>query len=237
MTVSDLLSNEELRRHEFPVAREKIFLAHAGVCPLPRRVAEAVQDYATLATENDQEELFLGGRFTELRQRAAQLLQALPEEVAFVGPTSLGLSFIASGLDLRKNDNILIYLDDYPANVYPWMALADKGVQVRLLNIRELGRVRLLDIKGQVDEQTNLVGLVGLQAALELLLELGIDNIATELLRKRTWLVPALQAKGYTVLQAGAPPENASAIVTFHRPGADLPALHQKLLSSNIITS
>src|SRR5436309_6000022 len=339
MTVSDLLSNEELRRHEFPVARDKIFLAHAGVCPLPRRVAEAVQGYATLATENDQEELFLGGRFTELRQRAAQLLQALPEEVAFVGPTSLGLSFIASGLNLRKNDNILIYLDDYPANVYPWMALADKGVQVRLLNIRELGRVRLLDIKGQVDEQTklvalaschfvsgyrididgigrflrerqiafcvdgiqtlgafptgvaqidflaadahkwllgpcaagllyvrkewqerlrppiygwhnvrcpnyvaqeqmvlrpdarryeagtaNLLGLVGLQAALELLLELGIDNIATELLRKRAWLVPALQAKGYTVLQAGAPPEHASAIVTFHRPGADLPA-------------
>ena len=83
----------------------------------------------------------------------------------------------------------------------------------------------------------NLLGLAGLQAAFELLLEIGIDNIATELLRKRAWLLPALQAKGYTVLQAGAPPEHASAIVTFRRPGADLPALHQKLLSSNIITS
>src|SRR5881296_3099924 len=159
MTLSELLTNEELRLHEFPVARRSIFLAHAGVCPLPRRVAEAVGDYATRATENDQEELFVGARINEARQLAARLLQAQPEEIAFVGPTSMGLSFIASGLNLRKNDNILIYLDDYPSNVYPWMALAEKGVQVRLLNIRELGRIRLIDVKGQIDEQTRLVAL------------------------------------------------------------------------------
>src|SRR6185436_16549447 len=154
MTLSELLSNEELRQHEFPIARQKIFLAHAGVCPLPRRVAEAVKDCAALSTQDDQEAIFPGARFHQVRQLAARLLAAQPEEVAFVGPTSLGLSFIASGLSLRKSDNILIYLDDYPSNVYPWMALSEKGVQVRLLNIRELGRIRPMDIKGQVDEQT-----------------------------------------------------------------------------------
>jgi len=352
MTLSELLSNEELRQHEFPVTREKVFLAHAGVCPLPRRVAEAVKDYVALGTQSDQEEVFPGARFAQVRQLAARLLQAQPEEIAFVGPTSLALSFIASGLQLRKNENILIYLDDYPSNVYPWMALAEKGVQVRFLNVRDLGRIRLIDVQGQVDEQTrlvalaschfvsgyridlegianmlagrgipfcvdgiqtvgafptpvkqvdflaadahkwllgpcaagllyvrkeqqerlrptvfgwhnvrcpnyvaqaqmafrpdarryeagsaNLLGLAGLQAALELLLEIGIDNIAAELLRKRAWLVPALQAKGYLVLQADAPPAHASGIITFHRTGADLPALHQKLIEARIFTS
>src|SRR5258708_1112368 len=159
MILSELLSNEELRQHEFPIAREKVFLAHAGVCPLPRRVAEAITNYALLTTQDDQEALFLGARFATVRQLAARLVQALPEEIAFVGPTSLALSFIASGLTLGKNDNILIYMDDYPSNVYPWMALADKGVQVRMLNIRELGRIRTIDVKGQVDEQTRLVAL------------------------------------------------------------------------------
>jgi hypothetical protein len=42
------------------------------------------------------------------------------------------------------------------------------------------------------------VGLVGLIAAMELALEIGVENIAAELLRKRAWLVPALQAKGFT---------------------------------------
>ena len=41
MTIAEILSNEELRQHEFPVAKNKIFLAHAGVCALPRRVAQA----------------------------------------------------------------------------------------------------------------------------------------------------------------------------------------------------
>src|SRR5437667_10840465 len=114
MTVPELLGNEELRRREFPVVREKIFLAHAGVCPLPRRVAEAARDYLTSATQNDQEEIFDAPRLLKVRQLGARLLDAQSEEIAFVGPTSLGLSFIASGLNLRKNDNIFIYLADYP---------------------------------------------------------------------------------------------------------------------------
>ena len=352
MTLRELLSNEELRQHEFPVTRTKVFLAHAAACPLPRRVAQAITDYTSQVTQEHQEELFPATRFAQARQSAARLLGAQPEEVAFVGPTSLGLSFIADGLNLRKNDNILIYLDDYPSNVYPWMALAEKGIEVRLLNIKELGRIRLIDVQGQVDEQTrlvalaschfvsgyridldgigaflrernilfcvdgiqtlgafptnagsidflaadahkwllgpcaagllyvrkesqegvrppvygwhnvrcpgyiaqqsitlrpdarryeagsaNLLGLAGLEAAMELLLEIGVDNIATELLRKRAWLIPTLQAKGCTVLQPDAAPAHASAIITFHRLGTDLVALHQKLLQANIVTS
>jgi cysteine desulfurase/selenocysteine lyase len=352
MTIEEILSNEQLRRHEFPVAREKIFLAHAGVCPLPRRVAEAMRDHIERATRDDQEEVFPAERFRQARAAAARLLQAGPEEIAFVGPTSLGLSFVASGLGLGKGDNIVVYQDDYPSNVYPWMALTEKGVQTRFLNVRSLGRIRRVDIEGQVDEQTklvalaschfvagyridvqeigrmlhgrriafcvdaiqtlgafptvvdnvdflaadahkwllgpcaagimyvrkswqesvrpsvfgwhnvrcpgyvaqeklihpsdarryeagsaNLVGLAGLQAGIELLLELGIENIARELLRKRAWLVPALQEKGYTVLEADAPPQHASAITAFHRPGTDLAPLHQKLLDANVITS
>ncbi len=83
----------------------------------------------------------------------------------------------------------------------------------------------------------NLFGLVGLLTGIELLLELGVENIARELLRKRAWLVPALEAKGWTVLQADAPPENAGSIISFFQPGRDLAAVHQKLLDANIITS
>jgi selenocysteine lyase/cysteine desulfurase len=72
---------------------------------------------------------------------------------------------------------------------------------------------------------------------MELLLEIGIENIARELLRKRAQLIPALQEKGYTVLQADAPAQNASAIISFHRPETDMAALHQKLLDNRIVTS
>ena len=352
MTIAEVLSNEELRQHEFPVTKEKIFLAHAGVCPLPRRVAEAVRDYATTCTQGDQEALMPDGLIPRTRAAAAKLPNASTEEIALVGPTSLGLSFVASGLKWKRGDNMLVYFDDYPSNVYPWMALAEKGVKVRFLNIRDLGKIRAIDVIGQVDESTklvalasnhfvggfridiaaigkflrerkilfcvdgiqtlgafpttvehvdflaadahkwllgpcaagvffvrktaqealhpqvygwnnvrcpnytaqeeivfkpdarryeagseNLLGLVGLRAAMEMLLEIGVENISAELLRKRAWFVPELQKKGYTVLQADAPPQHASAIMSIYRDGTDLTALHQQLLEKNIVTS
>jgi cysteine desulfurase/selenocysteine lyase len=158
MTLNEILTNEELRRHEFPVAREKIFLAHAGVCPLPRRVADAIAECARQGTLGDQE-AFMLHRLDDARKLAAQLLNCQTDEIALVGPTSLGLSFVAAGLKFRKGDNILIYHDDYPSNVYPWMALAQRGVEVRLLNTRGLGAIRAIDVMGQVDENTRLVAL------------------------------------------------------------------------------
>src|SRR6266568_2601631 len=352
MTLPEILSNEPLRQLEFPVVRDKIFLAHAGVCPLPRRVSDSIRHYAALCTQDDQETFWPAQQMRRSRELAGRLLSARPEEIAFVGPTSLALSFVAAGLNLRRNDNVLIHFDDYPANVYPWMALAERGVEVRLLNTRELGHIRPMDVLGQVDEQTrlvalaschfvsgyridlnaigqalhqrnilfcvdaiqslgafpttveqidflaadahkwllgpcaagiffvrkslqellhptvfgwhnvrcpnyvaqeemvfradarryeagsqNLLGLAGLSAALELVLEIGIENIAAELLRKRALLVPALKNKGYSVLHAEAPPPNAGGIVTFYRDGADMAALYAKLEAAGIKTS
>jgi selenocysteine lyase/cysteine desulfurase len=83
----------------------------------------------------------------------------------------------------------------------------------------------------------NLLGVVGLVAAMKLILAIGVENIAGELLRKRAWLAPALQAKAYSVLQADAPSANAGGIVSFFKPGLDLGALHQKLVAGNVVTS
>jgi selenocysteine lyase/cysteine desulfurase len=158
LTIPELHHNEELRRHEFPVAAQSIFLGHAGVCPLPRRVAQASADYLQACQNQGQEAALPAGLEPETRLLAARLLNCSADEIALVGPTSLALSFIASGLKFRRNENILIYHDDYPSNVYPWMALADR-VQVRLINVRELGRIRLIDVQGQVDDNTRLVAL------------------------------------------------------------------------------
>src|SRR5207249_11732243 len=78
---------------------------------------------------------------------------------------------------------------------------------------------------------------IGLVAAMGLTLELGVDNIARELLRKRAMLVSSLGVKGYSILGAADPPESTSAILAFHRPGTESAPLHQKLLDAGIITS
>lgn len=159
MTIEQLHGDEALRQHEFPVVAKGPFLAHAGVCALPRRVGQAMAQYATACQESEQEVSTCGQLIADVRARLARLLGGQPEEMALVGPTSLALSYVAAGLPWRKGDNVLVYYDDYPSNVYPWMALADRGVEVRFLNVRELGKVRAVDVQGQVDEQTRLVSL------------------------------------------------------------------------------
>jgi len=88
-----------------------------------------------------------------------------------------------------------------------------------------------------VSGTANLLGLVGLVAAMELILEIGVENISQQLLRKRALLETTIQAKGYTILQTNSAPENASGIISMFRPGSDLTPLHQKLLDAGIITS
>ena len=156
MTVQAIQQDEAARRLEFPACVRQRFFAHAGVCPLPRRVAAAISEAALAGTLGDQESMLEGGLIRQTREVIARVLNAKSSEIALVGPTSLGLSYVAAGLPWRRGDNILIYADDYPSNVYPWMALADRGVQVRLLNARQLGQIRLIDIQGQVDENTRL---------------------------------------------------------------------------------
>src|ERR1035441_3375346 len=140
----------------FPSRKIKFFWATPAFVPC--RAASPISECADGGTLGDQE-AFVMHRIADARNAGAKLLNCQPDEVSLVGPTSLALSFVAAGLNFRKDDNILIYHDDYPSNVYPWLALAAKGVQVRLLNTRGLGAIRAVDVMGQVDENTRLVAL------------------------------------------------------------------------------
>ncbi len=121
------------RATEFPVTRTWAYLNHAAVSPLPNRVVEAMVRFlearrmGELGLEDQQP-------ITEAtRALAAQLLHATPEEVAFVGSTSDALNFAAQSLPLEPGDNVILCDMEFPANVYPWMNLQRKGVEVRIV--------------------------------------------------------------------------------------------------------
>jgi selenocysteine lyase/cysteine desulfurase len=83
----------------------------------------------------------------------------------------------------------------------------------------------------------NLLGIVGLVEAMRMIMEIGVEAIGRELLRKREWLVPALQREDYTVVQADAPVRRGAGFFPFFGRGLIWRRLHQKLLDANIITS
>ena len=349
MNLPELQNDVALRQREFPVCAEKVYLAHAGVSPVPSCVTRAVTKFAESAALNDQEE-GLGELLRATRSRAAELLGADVGEVALIGPTTAGLSAVATGLDWQSGDEVLVYRDCFPVNVYPWQSLESRGVKINWLKTPALGQITPEGVIDQLTDKTrlvalaschfvsgwridhdtigrelrernilfcldaiqtlgafptkveyvdflaadahkwllgpcaagvfyvrrelqdrlapsafgwnnircpnyvaqeemklrtdarryeagsfNILGIAGLNAALGLLLEVGIDAIADDLSTKRSWLVEALQAKGYEVFYPEA--ESAGGITSCRREGQDMKALGEKLAKENIIAS
>jgi cysteine desulfurase / selenocysteine lyase len=155
----ELVDNEEKRRAAFPICRNKIFMAHAAVTALPRFVADAVIRFIEESVANFENFAALLKSIQEARASAANLIGCSPEEIALIGPTSLGLSLFANGIDWRAGDEVICYLDDYPANVYPWLNLRSRGVTVRLLHPVETGALTAELIADALTSKTRLVAL------------------------------------------------------------------------------
>jgi cysteine desulfurase / selenocysteine lyase len=146
-------------RSEMPVAGRWAYFDHAAVAPLTGRARQALLDWADDVTANGVVPWHAWQRqVEETRRRAAALLHAEPPDVAFIKNTSEGVGIVAEGLPWQPGDNVVTAQDEYPANVYPWLNLADRGVEVRRVPGRD-GRILVDDIRAALDGRTRLVSL------------------------------------------------------------------------------
>jgi cysteine desulfurase/selenocysteine lyase len=146
-------------REEFPVTRRWAFLDHAAVAPLTGRAQRAMTEWAAdLAENGDVHEPQWVRRVEAVRSLFARLLNTDPLDLAFVKNTSEGLGIVAEGLPWRPGDNVVTAAEEYPANLYPWMNLAGRGVEVRTVPSRA-GRLWTDDLRAAMDAHTRVVSL------------------------------------------------------------------------------
>jgi cysteine desulfurase / selenocysteine lyase len=157
--LSNIVENEQNRREAFPICRNKIFMAHAAVTALPRAVADAIIRYAEESAANFENFAALLRSIQETRAASAKLIGSSPDEIALIGPTSLGLSLFANGIDWQTGDEVVCYLEDYPANVYPWLNLRSRGVSIRLLQPPDPGAITPEIVAQALTSKTRLVAL------------------------------------------------------------------------------
>ena len=182
MHMRDILTDEALRRREFPVAGSGIFMAHAGVAVLPRVAADAIREFADRGSRGDQENEWAVARIHETRVRAARLIGCDASEIALLGPTALGLNLVANGLPWKAGDEVVFYMDDYPANVYPWLNLASRGVKPALLRPPHPGVITWELVESVLTERTRLVALASCHFASGF--RIDVDRIGRELGRR-----------------------------------------------------
>lgn len=131
-----LASRSDLLESEYPRAGEGIFLNSAAQGILARRTLEAMARFEEgRAYPNRIDDALLLEVETTCRERVARLVGAPAALVGLGVNTSEGINVAALHLPLTAGDKVLVARGEFPANVYPWLGLARKGVETMLLDL------------------------------------------------------------------------------------------------------
>ena len=183
-------------REQMPVSKNWAYFDHAAVAPLPLVAQDAIQGWMDGAVRDGDTVWPQWVRGLELgRGIAARLIHAETDEIAFVGNTTMGITFVAEGMPWNPGDNVVTLANEFPSNQYPWLNLAPRGVETRTVDVAESGTVDLNRLAEAIDSKTRLVSVSWVGFATGFRVQL--DEIA-ELVHSRGALlfVDAIQGLG-----------------------------------------
>jgi cysteine desulfurase / selenocysteine lyase len=196
-----------LRSSEFPGSAEQIYLNHASTGPLPERTRRALEacnrDHGLPFRLPDDR---LQGILADARLRAARLINAELDEIALATNTSFGLNLAARMLPFEPGSIVLVSQYEFPANVFPWRELRDRGVEMELVPVDARGwpdEGRMLD--RMQDRRVRALAISQVQFHNGYAADL--DTLGRAARASGTWLVvDAIQALGHLPFDVKATP-------------------------------
>ena len=145
-------------RHLFPLAERYIHMNHAGVSPMSLRAGAAIEQVVDASMNRPYPDHWAQDEADRVRELAARLINAPPDSIALTRSTAHGISLLAQGLNWNAGENVVGATGEYPANVYPWMALRQRGVEFRQAKPID-GRITADGVFSLVDARTRVVAL------------------------------------------------------------------------------
>lgn len=140
--------------------RPLIFLDNASTTPKPRTVIDAVVNYYERSTANVHRGVHSLGEeatrlFDDARRDVGALIGANPSEIVLVRGTTEAINFVANGLELGPEDEVVFPASEHHANWIPWR-VHGKPVPVP---IDEDGLPRWEQIESLITSKTKLVSI------------------------------------------------------------------------------
>jgi len=145
-------------RHLFPLAERYIHMNHAGVSPLSQRARAAIEQVVETSMNLPYRDHWAQDEADRVRGLVGRLINGSADSIALTRSTAHGMSLLAQGLDWAAGDNVVGAAGEYPANVYPWMALQNRGVEYRQARPID-GRITPDSVFALIDARTRVVAL------------------------------------------------------------------------------
>ena len=148
----------------FPIKQKMVYLNNASIGASSTRVVAAVNGFMEQVRDSGRINYpqWCQTADTTFKRRIAKLINANSDEIAYVKNTTEGILIVANGLEWQPGDNVVIAEKEYASNVYPWMNLARRGVNIRWVKTSG-GRVTPAAIEAQIDARTRLVSVSAVQ--------------------------------------------------------------------------
>ncbi len=140
--------------------RPIIYLDSAATSLKPQSMIDATVEYYGGVSSNVHRgksyalEL-VSNKFERARYRTAELISCSGNEIVFVKNTTEAINLVASGLDLSKDDTVLICADSHHSHQLPWIARA----KTEAVNLLPEGGLDLDDFKAKLKNHPKVVAI------------------------------------------------------------------------------
>ncbi len=145
-------------RDDFPLLRRVTHLDSASRGPMSRNAIETMVTSLRGLHETNDRDLREECQNAKDRCRtlASRLLGCSNEEIGLVFNTTHGINAVASGIQWRRGESVVIPDVEYPANLLPWLRQRARGAKVRIAPT--IGGELTIDcLKGLMDEKTRVI--------------------------------------------------------------------------------
>lgn len=149
-------------RADTPGCHGRLHFNNAGASLMPRVVSQSLLDHITLESAIGGYEAEaaaadgLGAFYTEF----AALLNADPDEIAYVENATRAWDMAFYGLPLQAGDRILTHASEYVSNYLAFLQLAQKkGVEIDLVPSDSTGQIDVGAIVGMITDQTRVIAI------------------------------------------------------------------------------
>lgn len=105
-----------------------IHLNHAGLSPTSKPVKDEIDYWSNRYYEDGfHADADYKKRMEWSRDQIAKLIDCESEEIAFFQSCAWAISQFAFGIGLKKDDEVLLFEQEYSSNMYPWQSACEKA--------------------------------------------------------------------------------------------------------------
>ena len=146
-------------RGEFPIFRDSVYLNTCSLGALGERSRRKVAEFLDIWQRRGASAWYdvWWEALDDLRARYGRLVNAAAGEIALAPSISVALSAVAESIDYGKRPRVVITSLDFPTVAYQWLAKAQQGVELVVVESPDRITVPVDAIARAVDDRTALV--------------------------------------------------------------------------------